>query len=91
MLQNALEGSGGSAALSAYTEAFRLIMRFAVGDKSFVCRIAAARCLKAFAHIGGPGLGVSELDNAASYCVKASVVLCDIYLIYLFISQHLNF
>ncbi|KAG6716276.1 hypothetical protein I3842_04G041200 [Carya illinoinensis] len=71
MLQNALEGSGGSAASSAYTEAFRLIMRFAVGDKSFVCRIAAARCLKAFAHIGGPGLGVGELDNAASYCVKA--------------------
>lgn len=81
MLQNALEGSGGSAASSAYTEAFRLIMRFAVGDKSFVCRIAAARCLKAFAHIGGPGLGVGELDNAASYCVKASVVLCDFYLI----------
>ncbi|PRQ53156.1 hypothetical protein RchiOBHm_Chr2g0163391 [Rosa chinensis] len=30
MLQNALEGSGGSAATSAYTEAFRLIMQFAV-------------------------------------------------------------
>ncbi|KAK9272135.1 hypothetical protein L1049_002505 [Liquidambar formosana] len=71
MLQNALEGSGGSAASSAYTEAFRLIMRFAVGDKSFTVRIAAARCLKAFANIGGPGLGVGELDNAATYCVKA--------------------
>ncbi|XP_004306022.1 PREDICTED: HEAT repeat-containing protein 5B isoform X1 [Fragaria vesca subsp. vesca] len=71
MLQNALEGSGGSAAASAYTEAFRLIMRFAVGDKSFLVRIAAARCLKAFAIIGGPGLGVGELDNSASFCVKA--------------------
>jgi hypothetical protein len=71
MLQNALEGSGGSAASSAYTEAYRLIMRFAIGDKSFVVRIAAARCLKAFANIGGPGLGLGELDNSASYCVKA--------------------
>uniref|UniRef100_A0A2N9GB44 Integrase catalytic domain-containing protein n=1 Tax=Fagus sylvatica TaxID=28930 RepID=A0A2N9GB44_FAGSY len=68
MLQNALEGSGGSAASSAYTEAYRLIMRFAIGDKSFVVRIAAARCLKAFANIGGPGLGLGELDNSASYC-----------------------
>ncbi|XP_044468488.1 protein SWEETIE isoform X3 [Mangifera indica] len=71
LLQNALEGSGGSAAASAYSEAFRLIMRFAVGDKSFVVRIAAARCLKAFANIGGPGLGVGGLDNSASHCVKA--------------------
>ncbi|KAK2663047.1 hypothetical protein Ddye_001621 [Dipteronia dyeriana] len=71
LLQNALEGSGGSAALSAYSEAFRLITRFAIGDKSFVVRIAAARCLKAFAHIGGPGLGVGELDNLSSHCVKA--------------------
>ncbi|PON93486.1 Coatomer beta subunit [Trema orientale] len=71
MLQDALEGSGGSAASSAYTESFRLIMRFAVGDKSFIVRIAAARCLKAFASIGGPGLGVGELENSASYCVKA--------------------
>ncbi|GFZ18959.1 HEAT repeat-containing protein [Actinidia rufa] len=71
MLQNALEGSGGSAASSAYTEAYRIIMRLAVGDKSFSVRIAAARCLKAFANIGGPGLGVAELDNSASYCVKA--------------------
>ncbi|KAL4652128.1 hypothetical protein ACB092_01G210800 [Castanea dentata] len=71
MLQNALEGSGGSAASSAYTEAYRLIMRFAIGDKSFVVRIAAARCLKAFANIGGPGLGLGELDNSAAYCVKA--------------------
>jgi hypothetical protein len=81
MLQNALEGSGGSAASSAYTEAFRLIMRFSVGDKSFVVRIAAARCLKAFANIGGPGLGVGELDNSASYCVKVGVLLHHVYLI----------
>lgn len=73
MLQNALEGSGGNAASSAYTEAFRLIMRSATADKSFAVRIAAARCLKAFASIGGPGLGVPELDNSASYCVKVHV------------------
>lgn len=82
MLQNALEGSGGSAASSAYAEAFRLVMRFAIGDKSFVVRIAAARCLKAFANIGGPGLGVVELENSASFCVKAGLlfpVLCDAY------------
>ncbi|CAL0321677.1 unnamed protein product [Lupinus luteus] len=71
MLQNALEGSGGSAASTAYTEAYRLITRSATGDKSFSVRIAAARCLKAFASIGGPGLTVAELDNSASYCVKA--------------------
>ncbi|KAL5739454.1 hypothetical protein ACOSQ2_028634 [Xanthoceras sorbifolium] len=71
LLQNALEGSGGNAAASAYSEAFRLITRVAIGDKSFVVRIAAARCLKAFAHIGGPGLGVGELANLASHCVKA--------------------
>jgi len=81
MLQNALEGSGGSAASSAYTEAYRLIMRFAIVDKSFVVRIAAARCLKAFASIGGPGLGLGELDNSAAYCVKAGFLLCDIFLI----------
>ncbi|XP_058187848.1 protein SWEETIE-like [Rhododendron vialii] len=46
-------------------------MRLAVGDKSFTVRVAAARCLKAFANIGGPGLGVAELDNSASYYVKA--------------------
>ncbi|KAH7554386.1 hypothetical protein JRO89_XS12G0185600 [Xanthoceras sorbifolium] len=68
LLQNALEGSGGNAAASAYSEAFRLITRVAIGDKSFVVRIAAARCLKAFAHIGGPGLGVGELANLASHC-----------------------
>ncbi|XP_058736234.1 protein SWEETIE-like isoform X1 [Vicia villosa] len=71
MLRNALEGSGGSAASTAYSEGFRLIMRSAAGDKSFAVRIASARCLKAFASIGGPGLGVAELDNSASYCVKA--------------------
>ncbi|XP_028794906.1 protein SWEETIE [Neltuma alba] len=71
MLQNALEGSGGNAASSAYAEAYRIIVRSAMGDKSFAVRIAAARCLNAFANIGGPGLGVAELDNSASYCVKA--------------------
>ncbi|XP_077230289.1 HEAT repeat-containing protein isoform X2 [Tasmannia lanceolata] len=71
MLQNALEGSGGSGASAAYSEAFRIIMRVGVGDKSFIVRLAAARCLKAFAGIGGPGLGVMELENSASYCVKA--------------------
>ncbi|KAF7133259.1 hypothetical protein RHSIM_Rhsim09G0080700 [Rhododendron simsii] len=71
MLQNALEGCGGSDASLAYIEAFRLIMRFAVGDKSFTVRVAAVRCLKAFANVGGPGLGVAELDNSASYYVKA--------------------
>lgn len=70
MLQNALEGSGGSGAFNAYTEAFRVITRVGVSDKSFVVRIAAARCLKAFATIGGPGLGAGELDTAASLCVK---------------------
>ncbi|KAK6913493.1 hypothetical protein RJ641_023094 [Dillenia turbinata] len=71
MLQNALEGSAGTAAFSAYTEAYRLLMRLVLGDKSFIVRIAAARCLKTFANIGGPGLGVGELDNASSHCVKA--------------------
>ncbi|GAV75653.1 LOW QUALITY PROTEIN: hypothetical protein CFOL_v3_19131, partial [Cephalotus follicularis] len=74
MLQNALEGCGGSAASSAYNEAYRLITRSGIGDKSFLVRIAAARCLKAFANIGGPGLGITELDNSASYCVKAGAL-----------------
>ncbi|KAL7606152.1 hypothetical protein Lser_V15G19771 [Lactuca serriola] len=71
MLRNALEGSGGNGSLPAYAEAFRIIMRMGVGDKSFIVRKAAARCLTAFASIGGPGLGAGELDNSASYCVKA--------------------
>ncbi|KAL9230110.1 hypothetical protein vseg_005500 [Gypsophila vaccaria] len=71
MLQNAMEGCGGTAVTTAYTEAFRLIMRFGANDKSYIVRIAAARCLKAFADIGGPGVGPSELENAASTCVKA--------------------
>lgn len=70
MLCNALEGSHGSAAPAAYIEAFRVIMRIGVGDKSSTVRIAAARCLKAFANIGGPGLGIGELENCLSYCVK---------------------
>lgn len=81
MLQNALEGSGGNAAASAYTEAYRIIMRFAVGDKSFLVRIAAARCLKAFAIIGGPGLGVTELDSSASYCVKVDDFICLVFFV----------
>ncbi|CAN1241010.1 Protein SWEETIE [Linum perenne] len=71
MLQKALEGSGGSAMSSAYTEAYRIITRIGVVDKSTIVRIAAARCLKAFASIGGPGLGAGELESLASYCVKA--------------------
>ncbi|GAB4832300.1 hypothetical protein Ancab_006311 [Ancistrocladus abbreviatus] len=71
MLQNALEGCGSTAVSAAYTEAFRIILRFGVVDKSFIVRIAAARCLKAFANIGGPGFGIVELDNSAAACVKA--------------------
>lgn len=74
MLWNALEGSGGNAAFPAYAEAFRLIMRLAIGDKSFIVRIAAARCLTAFANIGGPGLGVVDIDNSSSYCMKVFFV-----------------
>lgn len=70
MLQNALEGSAGNGSTLAYLEAFRVIMRMGVGDKSFIVRKAAARCLKAFTNIGGPGIGVGELENSLSYCVK---------------------
>lgn len=73
MLQNALEGSGGNGPTPAYIEAFRVIMRMAVGDKSFIVRKAAARCLRAFANIGGPGLGVGELENSMTYCVKVGI------------------
>ncbi|XP_071711040.1 protein SWEETIE [Rutidosis leptorrhynchoides] len=71
MLRNALEGSGGNGSFPAYAEAFRIIMKFGIGDKSFIVRKAAARCLKAFADIGGPGLGPAELENTATHCVKA--------------------
>jgi len=70
LLENALEGSGGGGGAAAYQEAFRIIMRGGVSDKSFIVRVAAARCLKAFANIGGPGLGMAEFDNSMSYCVK---------------------
>lgn len=70
MLRNALEGSDGSASSAAYMEAFRVIMRVGVVDKSFRVKIAAARCLKAFANIGGPGLGTGEIENCLSYSVK---------------------
>ncbi|XP_039805913.1 protein SWEETIE-like isoform X1 [Panicum virgatum] len=70
LLENALEGSGGGGGGAAYQEAFRIIMRGGVSDKSFIVRVAAVRCLKAFANIGGPGLGMAEFDNSMSYCVK---------------------
>ena len=89
MLEKALEGSGGSAASIAYTEAFRLITRIAIGDKSFVVRIAGARCLKVFASIGGPCLGVGEIENSASYCVKAG--FSSVMFSLLFISRLLIF
>ncbi|CAO2817215.1 unnamed protein product [Amaranthus hypochondriacus] len=72
LLQNAMEGCGGTTtATTAYAEVFRVIMRFGAVDKSSIVRIAAARCLKTLANIGGPGLGVAELDSSASTCVKA--------------------
>ncbi|CAI9289785.1 unnamed protein product [Lactuca saligna] len=70
MLRNSLEGSCGNGSLPTYAEAFFIIMRMGVGDKSFIVRKATARCLKSLASIGGPALGVGELDNYASYCVK---------------------
>ncbi|KAL6603995.1 hypothetical protein ACP70R_044356 [Stipagrostis hirtigluma subsp. patula] len=70
LLESALEGSGGGGGAAAYQEAFRIIMRGGTSDKSFIVRVAAARCLKAFANIGGPGLGMAELDTSMSYCVK---------------------
>uniref|UniRef100_A0A0E0HRG5 HEAT repeat-containing protein n=1 Tax=Oryza nivara TaxID=4536 RepID=A0A0E0HRG5_ORYNI len=70
LLENALEGSGGGGSGAAYLEAFRIIMRGGVSDKSFIVRVAAARCLKAFANIGGPGLGMAEIDTSMSCCVK---------------------
>ncbi|OAY83386.1 HEAT repeat-containing protein 5A [Ananas comosus] len=63
-------GSGGSGAFAAYSEAFRIIVRVGVSDKSFIVRLAAARCLKTFASIGGPGLGITELENSIYCCVK---------------------
>ncbi|KAG1327093.1 putative HEAT repeat-containing protein [Cocos nucifera] len=71
MLENALEGSGGSGASTAYSEAFRIIMRVGVNDKALIVRLAAARCLKTFASIGGPGLGITELENSIIHCFKA--------------------
>ncbi|OEL32096.1 hypothetical protein BAE44_0006885 [Dichanthelium oligosanthes] len=70
LLENALEGSGGGGGGAAYQEAFRIVMRGGVSDKSFIVRVAAARCLKAFANIGGPGLGMTEFETSMSYCVK---------------------
>ncbi|KAJ4850066.1 hypothetical protein Tsubulata_019358 [Turnera subulata] len=77
MLQKALEGCGGGANAAAYAEAFRLVTRSGIGDKSSVVRIAAARCLKAFANIGGPGLGVAGLDTSAYHCIKAGCAFED--------------
>ncbi|KAJ0962918.1 hypothetical protein J5N97_028040 [Dioscorea zingiberensis] len=71
MLANALDGSGGNGASTAYLEAFRIIMRVGVSDKSFIVKLAAAGCLRTFASIGGPGLGITELESSISYCLKA--------------------
>lgn len=76
MLGNALEGCGGSGPSTAYSEAYRMVMRVGVSDKSFIVRMAAARCLKAFASIGGPGLGITELENSILYCLK----VCRLFL-----------
>jgi hypothetical protein len=70
LLENALEGSGGGGSGAAYLEAFHIIMRGGISDKAYIVRVAAARCLKAFANIGGPGLGMAELDTSMSCCVK---------------------
>ena len=78
MLENALEGSGSSGASTAYAEAFRIIMRVGVSDKSFIVRQAAARCLKMFASIGGPGLGITELENSIAHCVKVFLYILSL-------------
>ncbi|KAG6542843.1 hypothetical protein Mapa_015747 [Marchantia paleacea] len=71
LLQDALEGSGGGGAITAYTEALRIIMKLGATDKSAVVRAAAAGCLRAFAVAGGQGLGVGGLENCATVCLKA--------------------
>ncbi|XP_042445912.1 protein SWEETIE isoform X2 [Zingiber officinale] len=73
MLDNALEGCGGSGPFTAYSEAHRIVMRVGVTDKSFIVRLAAARCLKTFANIDSPGLGPAELEGSIVYCLKALV------------------
>lgn len=70
LLQDALEGSGGGGAVTAYTEALRIIMKLGATDKSAVVRAAAAGCLRAFAVAGGQGLGVGGLENCATVCLK---------------------
>ncbi|XP_078176772.1 HEAT repeat-containing protein isoform X2 [Carex rostrata] len=70
LLENALEGSGGGGVPVAYTEAYRIIMRLGLIDKSVIVRLAAARCLKTFGSIGGIGVGMPELENSLGYCVK---------------------
>ncbi|KAK1313189.1 hypothetical protein QJS10_CPA06g02190 [Acorus calamus] len=65
MLHNALEGSGGNGASAAYSEAFRIIMRVGLGDKSFIAledpmpsvRDAFAEALGAILALGiNPGM-----------------------------------
>ncbi|KAJ4781926.1 HEAT repeat-containing protein [Rhynchospora pubera] len=70
LLENALEGSGGGGAPASYMEAYRIIMRLGLVDKSLIVRLAAARCLKTFGSIGGIGLGMPELESSLGYCVK---------------------
>ncbi|CAN6482961.1 unnamed protein product [Victoria cruziana] len=68
--ENALEGSVGGGSSTAYSEAYRTIMRLGITDKSPTVRIVAARCLTALANIGGPGLGPTEFEHCATCCVK---------------------
>ena len=74
MLQKALEGSGGSGASLAFSEAYRILTKVAGADKAYTVRLVSAKCLKTLAHIQAPGLGVPELENAAIYCTKVRLI-----------------
>ncbi|KAJ3692210.1 hypothetical protein LUZ60_012560 [Juncus effusus] len=70
LLENALSGSEGGGGPAAYTESFRIITKLGVTDKSFIVRLAGARCLRTFGSVGWIGLGVGELENSMAFCVK---------------------